>query len=192
MFSNRSHQSSEFPTHGRKYLHPPLLASPVTLLCRGGFQIHSTDTFSSFHPSGLHLHRRDAALPQLGHNRRHFNGKCGGPIYTQGVCGNSASVPKCSEIAVVRFSREVSESSLKYLRRCRAAADRCSFSPNVDSRAGGRRGDTSLTSVQVSETLKALRAPNRTRLAVRRMHRRRLRTESRPQRRCSRRPRGSA
>lgn len=100
----------------------------------------------------MHLHRRDAALPQLGHNRRHFNGKCGEPIFTLGVGGNSASVPKCSEITVVQFSREVSESSLKYSGCCGAAANRRSFSPNVDSRAGGRRGDVSLTSVQVSET----------------------------------------
>lgn len=63
--------------------------------------------------------------------------------------------PSCQsarEIAVVQFSREVSESSLKYSGCCGAAANRRSFSPNVDSRAGGRRGDVSLTSVQVSET----------------------------------------
>lgn len=61
-------------------------------------------------------------------------------------------MPKCSEIAAVQFSREVSESSLKYSGCCGAAANRRSFSPNVDSRAGGRRGDVSLTSVQVSQT----------------------------------------
>lgn len=61
-------------------------------------------------------------------------------------------MPKCSEIAAVQFSREMSESSLKYSGCCGAAANRRSFSPNVDSRAGGRTGDVSLTSVQVSQT----------------------------------------
>lgn len=64
----------------------------------------------------------------------------------------SVEIPPVCQSAAVQFRREVSESSLKYSGCCGAAANRRSFSPNVDSRAGGRRGDVSLTSVQVSQT----------------------------------------
>ena len=50
---------------------------------------------------GLHLYRRDAAFPELGHNSRHSNGKCWEPILIDWVTGNSCN--KLYQIAAVRL-----------------------------------------------------------------------------------------